>query len=139
MAFPCCLIRATVGPKLSEPKQLAQGTEPVANDVASFPCLCAWRRCLPAVEPHSHAVLAGDQPKAVVLDFIPPQRPRRWTLAFVGRHGAINPAGRGCCIVSITKGYGSVSQSFFDCFPREPSMISNPPNVGVRQASGGVS
>jgi Domain of unknown function (DUF1330) len=28
MAFPCCLIRATVGPKLSDPKQLAQGTEP---------------------------------------------------------------------------------------------------------------
>jgi hypothetical protein len=32
----------------------------------------------PAVEPHLRAVLAGDNSKAVVLDFVQPERPLWW-------------------------------------------------------------
>jgi hypothetical protein len=46
-----------------------------------------------AVEPHFHAVLAGDHPKAVVLDFMQPQRPKGGCWALVGRQGGTKPAG----------------------------------------------
>src|ERR1700730_15140226 len=47
----------------------------------------------PAIELQPFSVLAGDDPKAVVLDFMQPLLARR-RLRVMGRHGAMNPAGR---------------------------------------------
>jgi hypothetical protein len=50
-----------------------------------------------AVEPHMVAVLTSYHPKAVVLDLMQPDRPEGGLSAFVGRHGAIKPAGKARC------------------------------------------
>jgi hypothetical protein len=47
-----------------------------------------------AIEPHLPASLAGNDTKAVVLDFVQPLAARRQLIVLVGRHGAMNPAGR---------------------------------------------
>ena len=48
----------------------------------------------PAVELHPLVVLAGDDPKAVVLDFVQPVVAGRRLRGDVGRQGAMKPAGR---------------------------------------------
>ena len=48
----------------------------------------------PTVEAHSRAVLPGDNPKAIVLDFVQPLA-AGWQLIGFGRgHGAMNPAAK---------------------------------------------
>jgi hypothetical protein len=63
-----------------------------------------------AVKAHSRAVLRGNNPKAIVLDLVPPDGNLS---VFVGRHGAMNPAGRvRCNIMPIAKDFSRVSQPF---------------------------
>jgi hypothetical protein len=50
-----------------------------------------------AVELHLCAVLAGNDPKASVLDLVQPLAAERNLSLLIGRHGAMNPAGRVCC------------------------------------------
>jgi hypothetical protein len=50
----------------------------------------------PAVEPHPLAVLAGDDPEAVVLDLVQPALAGWRALVDVARRGWMNPAGRVC-------------------------------------------
>jgi len=65
-----------------------------------------------AVEPHLCAHLAGDDPKAIVLDLM---QPFASLSVLLGRHGEMNPAGRvRCNIVPIAKGYIGASQRIFD-------------------------
>jgi hypothetical protein len=63
-----------------------------------------------AVEPHMRAGLAGNDPEASCLISC-----SHWLLSvLVGRHGAMNSAGRvRCNIMAIVKGYSCVSQPFF--------------------------
>ena len=46
-----------------------------------------------AIEPHPLAVLAGNDAKAVVLDFMPPARPARGRSAEDGRQDSTKPGG----------------------------------------------
>jgi hypothetical protein len=49
-------------------------------------------------EPHAAAILACDNPEAIVLDFVqPPVAGGQNLSVFVGRHGTMNPAGRVRC------------------------------------------
>jgi hypothetical protein len=50
-----------------------------------------------AVEPHVVAILAGDNPEAIVLDFVQPLVAGGQLVGPVGRHGAMNPAGKVRC------------------------------------------
>ena|SRR5215467_7014910 len=50
-----------------------------------------------AVEPHPLAVLAGNDAEAIVLDLMQPLAAGGQLIGFVGRHGAMNPAGRVRC------------------------------------------
>ena len=53
-----------------------------------------------AVEPHAVAILACDNPEAIVLDFMQPQVSPEGNLSvFAGRHGAMKPAGRVRCSI----------------------------------------
>jgi hypothetical protein len=64
-----------------------------------------------AVEAHLRAVLAANDPKAVVLISCSHSLPEGSLSVLLGRHGAINPAGRvRCNIVPIAKGYNGASQ-----------------------------
>jgi hypothetical protein len=45
-------------------------------------------------EPHAVAILACDNPEAIVLDFMQPQVAGGNLSVFVGRHGAMKPADR---------------------------------------------
>ena len=70
-----------------------------------------------AIEPHPRPVLAGNNPKAIVLDLVQPLAAGGQLVGFlVERHGAMNPAGKvRCNIMPIAKGYVRVSQPLFDC------------------------
>jgi hypothetical protein len=46
---------------------------------------------------HSWPVLPGNDPKAIVLDLVQPLAAGWQFIVFVGRHGAMNPAGRVRC------------------------------------------
>jgi hypothetical protein len=52
---------------------------------------------LDGCKPHPVAILACDNPEAIVLDLMQPQVPGGNLSVFVGRHGAMNPAGRVRC------------------------------------------
>jgi hypothetical protein len=58
----------------------------------------------PAVEPHPVAVLAGDAPEPSHLISCSHSAPEGRCEAFVGRHGAMNPAGRARGRNDITPG-----------------------------------
>jgi hypothetical protein len=47
-----------------------------------------------AIEAHLCAILASDDAEAVVLDLVQPLAARRQCAVLIGRHGAMNPAGR---------------------------------------------
>ena len=46
------------------------------------------------VEPHAQFLLSSDNAKAIVLDFVQAFVPGRQFIGLVGRHGAMNPAGK---------------------------------------------
>jgi hypothetical protein len=48
----------------------------------------------PAVKPHTSPVLPGDDPEAVVLDFVQLQLTGRWVRGGCGGHGGTKPAGK---------------------------------------------
>jgi hypothetical protein len=50
-----------------------------------------------AIEPHPPVALAGNDVETVVLDLMQPWLPEGNLSVFVGRHGAMNPAGRVGC------------------------------------------
>jgi hypothetical protein len=62
-------------------------------------------------------VLASDDPRNPSCLISCSHSPPEGSLSvFVGRHGAMNPAGRvRCNIAAIAKGYSCASQPFFDC------------------------
>jgi hypothetical protein len=51
-----------------------------------------------AVEPHSRPVFPGDDTEAVMLDLVQPFAAGRQFIGLLGRHGAMNPAGRVRCM-----------------------------------------
>ena len=67
-----------------------------------------------AVEPHPLAALAGNDAKAVMLDLMQPLAAGLSLSVLVGRHGAMNPAGRARIrnIMRIFRDHSRPSQSF---------------------------
>jgi hypothetical protein len=53
-----------------------------------------------AIEPHLRAILAGNDAEAVMFDLMQPLLPDGSLSVLVGRHGAMNPAGRVRCNMS---------------------------------------
>jgi hypothetical protein len=56
-----------------------------------------------AVEPHLRASLAGNDAEAIVLDLVQPWLSEGSLSVLVGRHGAMNPAGKVRCNIGLNK------------------------------------